>query len=72
MEDSRVGISQPTNEASEYSQGAGNWKDMGNIYLIDCAAGKASQQWDAMADGRIALKAASPGMNEFLLSEAFS
>jgi hypothetical protein len=42
---------------------AGNWKDMGNIYLIDCAVGKTSQQWDAMADGRIALKASSPGMN---------
>ncbi|EPE30727.1 Ricin B-like lectin [Glarea lozoyensis ATCC 20868] len=37
-----------------------NWKDMGNIYLIDCAPGKVSQQWDAMADGRIALKPSSP------------
>jgi hypothetical protein len=34
---------------------------MGNIYLIDCAPGKVSQQWDAMADGRIALKPSSPG-----------
>jgi hypothetical protein len=39
---------------------------MGTIYLIDCAAGKVSQQWDAMADGRIALKASSPGKNKYL------
>jgi hypothetical protein len=38
----------------------GNWKDMGSIYLKDCAASEPGQIWNVMADGRIALKASSP------------
>lgn len=39
---------------------AGNWKDMSRVYLVTCTAGAASQQWDVMADGRIALIASKP------------
>lgn len=38
----------------------GNWKDMSRVYLVTCAPGSASQQWDVMADGRIALVASKP------------
>ncbi|KAK1765004.1 hypothetical protein QBC33DRAFT_621620 [Phialemonium atrogriseum] len=37
-----------------------NWKDMGSISLAECDATSPSQQWDVMADGRIALAASSP------------
>lgn len=33
---------------------------MSRISLVTCAAGSASQQWDVMADGRIALVASKP------------
>lgn len=33
---------------------------MGNIYINDCVAGEASQTWNVMADGRIALVPSSP------------
>lgn len=33
---------------------------MGNIYVNDCADGEVGQQWNVMADGRIALSASSP------------
>lgn len=32
-----------------------NWKDMGNIYINECADTE-SQKWFVMADGRIALE----------------
>ncbi|CZR66291.1 uncharacterized protein PAC_16192 [Phialocephala subalpina] len=37
-----------------------NWKDMATISLKDCSATEAGQQWNVMADGRIALAASSP------------
>ncbi|KKY35108.1 hypothetical protein UCDDA912_g04901 [Diaporthe ampelina] len=37
-----------------------NWKDMSRVYLVTCTPGSASQQWDVMADGRIALVASKP------------
>ena len=37
------------------------WRDMASVYVKDCtAADDASQLWNVMADGRIALKASSP------------
>lgn len=39
---------------------SGNWKDMATISLKDCSATEAGQQWNVMADGRIALAASSP------------
>ncbi|KAK3899881.1 hypothetical protein C8A05DRAFT_36488 [Staphylotrichum tortipilum] len=33
-----------------------NWKDMGNIYVNECANNTESQNWFVMADGRIALE----------------
>ncbi|KUJ12156.1 uncharacterized protein LY89DRAFT_709989 [Mollisia scopiformis] len=37
-----------------------NWKDMGTVYLQNCSATAVAQQWDVMADGRIALAPSSP------------
>ncbi|KAF2463073.1 uncharacterized protein BDR25DRAFT_329913 [Lindgomyces ingoldianus] len=37
-----------------------NWKDMGALSLKECAAAEPGQQWNVMADGRIALTASSP------------
>ncbi|KAK3940856.1 ricin B lectin domain-containing protein [Diplogelasinospora grovesii] len=37
-----------------------NWKDMGSISLKDCSDTEPGQQWNVMADGRIALDASSP------------
>lgn len=33
---------------------------MSRVYLVTCTSGSASQQWDVMADGRIALVASKP------------
>ncbi|KAK4125674.1 carbohydrate-binding module family 13 protein [Parathielavia appendiculata] len=33
-----------------------NWKDMGNIYVNECANNTESQNWFVMGDGRIALE----------------
>lgn len=33
---------------------------MSRVYLVTCTPGSASQQWDVMADGRIALVASKP------------
>ncbi|KAF2010707.1 carbohydrate-binding module family 13 protein [Aaosphaeria arxii CBS 175.79] len=37
-----------------------NWKDMGKIWLKDCSDTVEGQQWNVMADGRIALVKSSP------------
>lgn len=33
---------------------------MSRVYLVTCTSGSPSQQWDVMADGRIALVASKP------------
>jgi len=38
----------------------GNWKDMGAISIKNCTSTEVAQQWNVMADGRIALVASSP------------
>lgn len=43
-----------------FQRATGNWKDMSRVYLVTCAPNSASQQWDVMADGRIALIASKP------------
>jgi hypothetical protein len=50
-----------TKSNSNYSDHEiGNWKDMGAISIKQCSATEAAQQWNVMADGRIALVASSP------------
>ena len=36
--------------------GQANWKDMGNIYVNECANNTESQNWFVNPDGRIALE----------------
>ncbi len=36
--------------------GKANWKDMGNIYVNECANNTESQNWFVNPDGRIALE----------------
>jgi outer membrane protease len=45
---------------------SGNWKDMAEIYIKNCVEGDASQQWVAMADGRIALGASNMSKYKWL------
>lgn len=47
---------QSKREGNEANFGEGNWKDMGNIYVNECANNTESQNWFVMADGRIALE----------------
>jgi len=42
------------------NDGIGNWKDMGAVSIKACNTTEVAQQWNVMADGRIALVASSP------------
>ncbi len=45
--------------------GKANWKDMGNIYVNECANNTESQNWFVNPDGRIALEPSGQSTSQF-------